>query len=415
MQTNPLKTPSLNLNLIRKIFTTASIRRWNDQAVPLDLVELDKQAHKIVIAYFLAHLERQNGAEIDFSKIILEFCFEFFERMILTDIKPPVFYELKRRKARELADFVCAQLENDLSGFCFFSQLKSFLISPEPSLESRILHAAHDFASKFEFDIIYDFAPNLYDVKRIKAALESDFEQYLDLHCVKEMILRQNLREILLMFGQLRFQKRWSQTPRVPQTSVLGHTLIVALCGYLLGYDLGFCPKMQENNFFCGLFHDLPEILTRDIISPIKHNVKGLDLLVKQIEKEAVNEKIISKLPKEIGAQIAYFTEDEFSNRVLERESLLDNSSFKVHKCEMKNEEFLARFNQNEKSPIFGRFLKYCDHLSAFLEAKISISHGISSDDLERGSKELAQKYSNFSFNGLDLGVFFRQENWQRQ
>ena len=46
------------------------------------------------------------------------------------------------------------------------------------------------------------------------------------------------------------------------------------------------------NDFLCGLFHDLPEVLTRDIISPIKRSIQGLDDLIKDIEKRQVAEKI---------------------------------------------------------------------------------------------------------------------------
>ena len=43
--------------------------------------------------------------------------------------------------------------------------------------------------------------------------------------------------------------------------------------------------------FLCGLFHDLPEVLTRDIISPVKRSVPGLDELIKKIEERLVTEK----------------------------------------------------------------------------------------------------------------------------
>ncbi len=61
-----LKSPRLSAKLLRKIFVSASIRRWNDQACPVEFVELDKQAHKMVIAYFLSRYEEtQRGIEVD--------------------------------------------------------------------------------------------------------------------------------------------------------------------------------------------------------------------------------------------------------------------------------------------------------------------------------------------------------------
>ena len=39
-----LKKPQLGFELLHKIFVAANIRRWNDQATPVEFLELDKQA-----------------------------------------------------------------------------------------------------------------------------------------------------------------------------------------------------------------------------------------------------------------------------------------------------------------------------------------------------------------------------------
>jgi putative hydrolase of HD superfamily len=62
--------------------------------------------------------------------------------------------------------------------------------------------------------------------------------------------------------------------------------LIVAAIIYLSVVNYIETPsnKRKHNNFFGGLFHDLPEVLTKDIISPLKRSVKGLDELIKEYE-----------------------------------------------------------------------------------------------------------------------------------
>lgn len=397
-----LKKPQLGFELLHKIFVAANIRRWNDQATPVEFLELDKQAHKIVIAYLLAHFEQlENQRTIDFERLILQFCYEFFERIILTDIKPPVFHKLVKHHNKALVDFVCVQLEENLRGFGFLESMQEYLYGGVDNIEKEILKASHYYASKWEFDIIYHFNPKMYDVQNIKNALDKQVHEYYHLAGVRQ-IMYEELREIVDMFGQLRFQKRWSQTPRVPCTSVLGHTLVVALCAYLLGYDLGFSREMQIQHFLCGLFHDLPEILTRDIISPIKKNVEGLDEFIKQIEEEAVREKILNIVPDSIAQEIVYYTQNEFSNRYKKNHQVIFSTR--------KGEEFLQEIQQDSiHQPIFGEFLKYCDHLSAFLEAKISIEHGIKSKELIDGAKNLEYLYNSKSLNGIDLGYLFRE------
>lgn len=396
--------PTLNSKLLEQIFVAANIRRWNDQATPVEFTELDKQAHKIVIAYLLAHYEiLENKHTIDFERLILQFCYEFFERIILTDIKPPVFHKLVKNHNKALVDFVCAQLEAHLSGFGFLEAMRAYLYGKVKNKEKEILKAAHYYASKWEFDIIYHFNPNLYDVQNIKDSIDKQVQEYYHLAGMRQIMLYREIRELVNMFGQLRFQKRWSQTPRVPCTSVLGHTLVVALCAFLLGYDLKFTKAMQIQHFFCGLFHDLPEILTRDIISPVKKQISGIDALIKEIEEEAVKEKILKIVPESIATEIAYYTQKEFDNRYKKKNKIVYSKN--------KGDAFLKEIATKDStinSIVFGEFLKYCDHLSAFLEAKISIMHGIKSRDLEEGAKGLKNFYATYALNFIDLGFIFR-------
>lgn len=390
------QTSHLNKKLLERIFTSASIRRWNDKAVPLDFVELDKQAHKVILAYIFAKYEENEGRSINYTKLIRQFLFEFFERIVLTDIKPPVFHKLKSAHGKELAAFVAQSLANELQGFDFFHSMQSYLAEKNDDLETKILQAAHFYASKWEFDIIYHFNPKLYDIENIKAIIDSQTEGFYDLVGMKNLYLYQDIKELVGMFAELRFQKRWSQTPRIPQTSVLGHMLMVAICAYLLSVNLNVCEKMQINHFFGGLFHDLPEVLTRDIISPIKRSVKGLDSFIKGIEKEEMEAKILSKLPHFIRNDLIYWTEDEFANRYKESDKVVFASDIN---------QLLTQYNHDKYQPICGELLKFCDKLTAFLEARISIAHGVSSPDLVNGAKALYGDLLQKEILGVNIGL----------
>lgn len=390
------QTSHLNKKLLERIFTSASIRRWNDKAVPLDFVELDKQAHKVILAYIFAKYEENEGRSINYTKLIRQFLFEFFERIVLTDIKPPVFHKLKSAHGKELAAFVAQSLANELQGFDFFHSMQSYLAAKNDDLETKILQAAHFYASKWEFDIIYHFNPKLYDIENIKAIIDSQTEGFYDLVGMKNLYLYQDIKELVGMFAELRFQKRWSQTPRIPQTSVLGHMLMVAICAYLLSVNLNVCEKMQINHFFGGLFHDLPEVLTRDIISPIKRSVKGLDSFIKGIEKEEMEAKILSKLPHFIRNDLIYWTEDEFANRYKESDKVVFASDIN---------QLLTQYNHDKYQPICGELLKFCDKLTAFLEARISIAHGVSSPDLVNGAKALYGDLLQKEILGVNIGL----------
>ena len=119
---------NLKKELLERLFVCASIRRWNDKATPLEFVELDKQAHKIILAYIFAKYEEDSGVAIDYTRLIWQFLFEFFERVVLTDIKPPVFNRLKQVCGEELANFVESKLESELGGYEFFPFMKPYLM-----------------------------------------------------------------------------------------------------------------------------------------------------------------------------------------------------------------------------------------------------------------------------------------------
>ena len=76
----------------------------------------------------------------------------------------------------------------------------------------------------------------------------------------------------------------------------MGHMLIVGILGYVLSVEIGACERRICNNYFTGLFHDLPEVLTRDIVSTVKRSVAGLDELIKGIEHRLIDEKLLPHL-----------------------------------------------------------------------------------------------------------------------
>ncbi len=100
----------INPKLIEAFFTAASIQRWNDYPRMVDLVELDKQAHKFIIAYFIAKMED----DIDMSALVEAGIFEFLRRVVVTDIRPDVFRKMLQKKKTELNEWVIAQLHDSL-------------------------------------------------------------------------------------------------------------------------------------------------------------------------------------------------------------------------------------------------------------------------------------------------------------
>ncbi len=391
----------LSKNFIEVLYEAAHIQRWNDHIRPQGFTELDKQAHKMVILYVLSRYEEQDhGAKLNWQVLVEGGIFEFLHRIILTDIKPPVFHELMRVHGDKLNAWVYRELERKVPDIDqeFLQRLKNYFDTDIYLKEKKLLKAAHYLATEWEFRIVYHLNQGIYDVEATKVAIANEIEEHYDLAGVQKIALGGKTRKFVDLVGQLRFQKRWAQSPRVPETSVMGHMIIVAILGYFCALRLGACPKRAVNDFLCGLFHDLPEVLTRDIISPIKRSVEGLDELIKDIEKRQIAEKILPLLPGEWHREMLYFSENEFADRAI--------VNGRIVFCE-KPEEINAKYNEDKYWAIDGSILKGCDNLAAFVEAWLSRCHGITSQHLQEGEEKIRDMYKNKDIAGIPFSKIF--------
>ena len=389
----------LNPKFLYLLFSTASIDRWNDQIRPVDFVELDKQAHKMIIAWLLGRIEEvENGAEIDWQKLIDYGVCEFIYRAVVTDLKPPVFHHLVKHKKKELDAYV----EKEIFGIIdekLKKKFNAYVNSNENETERRILHAAHFLASRWEFEIIYNFHPNAVGVREIKEKIDSEVEDFLDLTGVRRLELGVKSKNFLETCSMLRFQKRWAKTPRIPQTSVLGHMLFVAVTTYLLSLEYGACKKKLANNFFTALFHDIAESLTRDIISPVKYGVEGLDELLKEYEQNILEERLLPLLPRYLRDEIRYFVKDEFKNKIK-----LNGQLRIIDEIDLMKD----KYNSNEFNGIDGSLIKVADNIGAFIETTASIRNGISPKELIKAKDGLFKKYDGFTIYGIDVGELLK-------
>jgi putative hydrolases of HD superfamily len=375
----------LNKVFILKIYEAASMRRWNDQIRPVELSELDKQAHKMLIAYLLAKIEEDKGNKsIDWPEIIEAGIFEYLQRTELTDLKPPLFHRIKENKQKyiRLNQWAYDRLEPIIApiGKDFSLRFKRYLFSKERNVNRRIISAAHFYATKWEFEIIKRANPQGHLINEIEADIRKKEEKYHDLVSMQDLLSSQDLRDFIHICGQLRFQIRWSHIHRVPKTSVLGHMLIVAMLSYLFSLDNNFRKERLINNYLTGLFHDLPEVLTRDVINPVKRSVEGIGDIIKDYEKEEMERRIYKILPLNWHRQIKTYTEEEFSQlKSKQGETIRD-----------------------------GNLVKACDELAAFIEVYLSLQNGVSNRDLKKAKQDIIERYQSKIISGINFGDIYK-------
>lgn len=378
------------------------MQRWNDKLRPIELTEMDKQAHKMMIAYVLGKMEEDKEETVNWIKIIEGGIYEYILRAALTDIKPPVFHHIKKKEKEyhKLIDYAYEEwkpLMGDLEER--FSEEKNFRDyhkKKEGNKDRNIIEAAHKLATHWEYDyVLKQF--NQYDYE--KETIKNRHDEEIDA-CKKKgfAYVGKDVEKLVNFCGQLRFQVRWAHLHRVPRSSVLGHLLFVAIITYIMSLELGekagkkYCKKRLYNNFFTGLFHDLPEAFTRDIISPVKK--RGIEKNIKKLEAYEMEKKIIQYLPDDAWKdEIRLFTGilkvqkipkfNEFSNVYFENGRYMSVPS-----------NDMINFNEDLHKRRDGSIVKAADNLAAFIEAFVAIENGCSSKDLHEALYSIKSEFN---------------------
>jgi putative hydrolase of HD superfamily len=394
---------------LTELFRAADMRRWNDKIRHIELRELDYQAHKMAIAYVLGRYEeRTNCGDVDWIALIERGIFEFLERLVVTDITPQVQRRIEDDEDayRRLRGMVFEHFDVMLPDFGGFEdRFKRYLSVNKKDANidtsARIIDAASFCATRWEWYRIKQPNQEDYEFKDIEKRLDQEWRNFDDLQGIsayehgvspyaQEQTPYDQIKGFVDLCGNLRFQERWSHLHRVPRTSVLGHMLIVAILSYFFSLKIEEtlkteeCTKRRFNNFFGGLFHDLPEALTRDIISPVKER-GGIGEIIKEFEQEQMTRRIYKAklIPKECFAEMRKFTEDEFQSKVVIDGKLETKTS----------DEINQKYAQNVFDPIDGQIIEAADHLAAFLEAYLAIQNGIVTSEFDRAVCTFKERY----------------------
>lgn len=423
---------NIRKSLLQFVFSGANMKRWNDKLRPTELLEVDKQAHKMIAAWLLCRLDqdvRSPAGRLALEEEVVEGgIFDYLFRLIITDIKPPVLYRIKKNPEhyQSLAKWAVDQAEPLIRplGMEVWERFERCVRQTNPQgRAAEILAAAHLYASMWEFRLLRPLNdPFDTEMEEINGSFITSLTSYSHLQGVPELLRgfalpavpagspsaerdMPTLARFANLCGQLRFQKRWSQTPRIPETSVMGHMFLVACYAYFLSWRLEACPARRVNNFFTGLFHDLPEVLTRDIISPVKRSFDKFEEIIRQYEGEELKRRVFAPLDKAgydgITRRLAYYLGMETGSEF--HESIVDKG--KVRRVDFASLQ--GSFNSDEFDPKDGEALKICDTLAAYIEAYTAMRNGIASDHIQKAFWRTREQYASKKLGNYHIGTLF--------
>jgi len=425
--------------LAAKLFESFSILRWNDRLRPIELLETDHHALKSMLTYFLGKQLETSGTTVDWRKVVDVNVLDLLSKISTSDIQSTVRRALKKEDAFKqliIRDWNKPSLKlNDIVR----TALNEYVNGGETtSVEYKILRFSHKYITFREFEIIKASSSQNDDIKEIEHKLKKELDDATHENFGNDaddlITEKSQIAKIMEIAGRLRYQTRWSQTPRIPQTSVLGHSMYCAVLAYFFSIEAELDSDRIVNNFYAALFHDLPEALSRDIISPVKKADPAISKLIEKEEKRLCEKEIFSKTPETWSSHFRFITgqmcpkEDKLNDnqlddeidKNLQRKEFNEHAEFSNRILKDSGKYLIVKWGKDNKTPykepmdnykseagIDGKLLKVCDNLAAFMEARMSLQHGIRSPHLDNGLSNALSACQGRKIYNLVVDDFF--------
>jgi len=190
----------------------------------------------------------------------------------------------------------------DLTSVEFFDHISGL----DNVFEMRIYKAATALATYYECQ---EIKRNVSEKRfaEIDARQLERLQKYRDFPVIRELFEGcsqdkddfSSLTELFSLFSSLRNRIRWVKRVPLRNYSVLGHSFDVAVYNYLLALnEHPDEPERAEIGFYIGLYHDIAEIWTGDMPSPLKDAIPGLRKRTEELEVKVLEENVFPLLPE---------------------------------------------------------------------------------------------------------------------
>ena len=289
----------LNLMLGRGL----TMKRWNNFPRIEEVSHLDNLGFVIHVALFLAYLEEQKWKKIDKLFLIKRLIFASFNRLVLADINSwtrEYILSLDKEIFKKLEDKALEKIL-ELEGPENIKQdIKDTLNDDSKELELLIIEAAKKYAGYRECIINSRVYSEVYEktFNIIKADLEKTRSK---LPSLDELLSNENYEKYLSHVRGLSHSFRWIQENRQFPISVMAHLVYVTFISYIIwtlendnGSDL-----VIEELLLKSIYHDIPEAITGDIITPTKRSIPGFVEILETVELKMMEDYMFEYVPED--------------------------------------------------------------------------------------------------------------------
>lgn len=112
----------------------------------------------------------------------------------------------------------------------------------------------------------------------------------------------QTMKQFFAMFSRMKYINRWALMKNTRSENLSEHSLEVAAIAHAIAVmkNLRFGGALNaERAAVLGLYHDMPEIITGDMPTPVKYHSKTLRNAFREVETEACS-RLLSMLPEDM-------------------------------------------------------------------------------------------------------------------
>lgn len=277
------------------IFKWNSITRWNNYPRIENTMQTENLALVLHICTIFAKiLNEKENIEINLNYIYKKVLFESLSNFVVSDINSDVKSRIKQLNK----DIIC-KIDNKIYKILLWFKIPNkikkdfenviYNVKDNNSHEEIVFKFAKLISSKIEIMYNYKIFTNVYEIpynsiiKQIEEERFSYLNKYLD----------NNLHKYFEQINRLKYSFRWNRTERITKVSVMSHLYIVFCISYFI-----WCleDKTDEDIFEMmkkWLFHDIPESITGDILTPTKSAEKWFREILWIVEENMIDEYLL--------------------------------------------------------------------------------------------------------------------------
>ncbi|MDD2907773.1 MAG: HD domain-containing protein [Candidatus Gracilibacteria bacterium] len=333
------------IGFILKLMLTRGVtmKRWNNFPRIEDVSHLDNVGYVIHIALFLAYLEEKNGKKVDREFLIKRIIFNSFSYLLISDINSGT-----REYIRQIDSEIFSKIEEQGYKFILLmdapesikKDIFDTINDDNKKLELLIISVAKKYAGLNECLVNHKIYSDIYEVPldQINSFL---YTKRSELKSLDILLTNENYKKYLSHIRRLNHSMRWSGQTRIFPVSVMSHLVIITFISYVLGKlenDFGANLDIDEL-MLKSIYHDIPEAITGDIITPTKKSVDGFEEVLEQVEIKMMDDYIFSYVDSEYKKKVSSYMLKPFEGEL-------------------------------------GKMAKYADIFSALLEAKVERNYG---------------------------------------